>query len=254
MVQQLLRVVIALACVCACAHAHMGYWGGQSPLQPVAGLYVKPSHDGITGDLYVAASEDNGVNSQWVSEQPINFMQSYAQGQSAVPISYSSSLTTAKSPLEEVITAQKRAVITNPQVQYTYPVGADGKPVLSYPYTMMAGAGTTAQYPEAAAAAYAGHPYSAFHYFYPYLMSAALANAMKELGVNEETTNAVATPAATPAASAWASSAYYPWQYMMDPTAWAQHAAAAAAAAATTPAPAAPAQEAQTSNETANMQ
>ncbi|XP_059057185.1 uncharacterized protein LOC131850835 [Achroia grisella] len=210
--------------VLATANGHATYWNTPNSLQPVHGLYVKPSVDGTTGDLYVAATEENGVKSQWLTDQPVNFLPAATHTQ---PIAYSPSIA---SP-EETVNTQKRAVV-NPPVQYAYayPVlgQTEGNSVVPYPYptsssspvpsnpTEICNKGdvptrTTTTLPQ----------YNPFHYFYPQIISAYsnLMNHLKETENNEEETGSVAPQ--SPAV--WPASYGYPVQYVMvDPNMWAQ--------------------------------
>ncbi|KAJ2952952.1 hypothetical protein O0L34_g7324 [Tuta absoluta] len=206
------------------ARAHVAFLGGANHLHAVQGLYVKPSSDGTTGDLYVAATEDKP---QWLAENPLNLLTQYA---SSLP--------------EEAIANQKRAIVTSPQIKYTYAMPMAGgvaanavSQMLPYPIALSGEtttaaaegsettdpAATTATIPAANAAAaaipYYQHPY--YQMYYSQMMSAfanALNAAPKE-GSSEEGTNTLATTA--PQASAWPYS--YPVQYVMvDPSAWAK--------------------------------
>lgn len=209
-------VVLALTIVYT--RAHLAYWA-PNPLQAVQGLYVKPSSDGHTGDLYVAASEDNGVNSQWVADKPINFL----PANHPQAVTYSSSYASNTSPGEEVVTTQKRAIFSSPTAKYTYasPASndANGNALPSYPYALPASSGdpsatsypysltgaTSAdgnnaaaaypyaiptaqsdgspQYPADTAAVQPASPYYGYgyQYYYPYLISSMAAHTANAL-------------------------------------------------------------------------
>ncbi|CAH0721811.1 unnamed protein product, partial [Brenthis ino] len=195
-------------------------------LQPVHGLYVKPSSDGTTGDLYVAASEDDGVKSQWITDQPINFLSSASEHQPSKthPITLTTTLTKNSSPNEETITSQKRAVITSPVVKYAYalPVpGADGNLLAPYPYvTPTVTASSEGSNISPCPTEIPTQAYSP--YFYPYMLS-ALANAinsLKDVENSDENTPTIASQASP----YWPHTYTYPYQYVMvDPKAWLQN-------------------------------
>ncbi|XP_045491513.1 uncharacterized protein LOC123691254 [Colias croceus] len=207
-------ILISLLITCASSHVA---WETPNSLQPVHGLYVMPSDDGTTGDLYVAATEENGSKSQWLTDQPVNFLAAATESQ-AVPLPLTSGLTT--SPLEEKLNTQKRAVLATPPIKYAYALsttGSEGNTVLPYPYTAPSAAKTEESNlpPCATATQY----YSPFQYFYPQMMS-AIANAFnahnKENSASEEgKTSNVPT-------AVWPHTYAYPFQYVMvDPSAWA---------------------------------
>ncbi|XP_072943574.1 uncharacterized protein [Epargyreus clarus] len=203
-------------------------------LYPVQGLFVKPSVDGTTGDLYVAATEDHGVDTHWLTDQPVNFLPTAAATSTkptTVPVSFSSSFSKTSSPHEESVMTQKRAIITSPQLKYTYALpSSEGSPIPPYPYVAVPVASTDGSAPPCSSEGTPALPsypqFSPFHYFYPQMM-AAMANAMTAVndGDNEKGFN---PPAAPPF---WPHAYSYPYQYVMvDPTLWAQ-----AQASATTP-------------------
>ncbi|CAH2086262.1 unnamed protein product [Euphydryas editha] len=199
-------------------------WETPNALQPVHGLFVKPSIDGTTGDLYVAATEDNGVKSQWLTDTPVNFLPTSTQNQpKAIPVSYTSSVTKTSSPNEETITNQKQAVITSPTVRYAYAIpvpGGEGNFFAPYPYTIpatTAGEGTNIPYCSSESTP---QNYSPFQYFYPPMMS-AIANAMNAFKEGDtEGGSQNITPHSPPY---WPHTYGYPYQYIMvDPKAWSQ--------------------------------
>ncbi|XP_013194397.2 uncharacterized protein LOC106137975 [Amyelois transitella] len=222
---------------------HVAYRNTPNKLQPVHGLYVKPSVDGTTGDLYVAASEDSGVKSQWLTDQPVGFLPATAPAHQALPIGYNPNAIT-----DDPINTQKRAVVNAPlQYAYAYPVqgNTDGNAVVPYSYGIptpnSAQTNTeslTPRNPDAALAA--GVPqYHPLQYFYPQMMSAyaELLNAFKEnasvaasaVGTNDESNTA--TTSQSPSMWPYA----YPVQYVMvDPSMWGQAAAVAATPSTTT--------------------
>ncbi|OWR49393.1 VMP25 protein [Danaus plexippus plexippus] len=193
-------------------------WDNENRLHPVHGLYVKPSNDGTTGDLYVAATENDGVQSQWLTDQPVNFLTAASQVKSkSVPVSFTSRLTKTSSPNEETIVSKKRTVIKSPTVKYAYAVPGT-EAMVPYPYPMR-----TKQSEEFSPCSnsFPVNPYSPYNYFYPYMMS-ALTNAMKTMKENEgseETQNMI--PQNPP--PYWPHPYTYPYQYVMvDPSAWSQ--------------------------------
>lgn len=221
-------VVIALSLTCVRGHPYQ--------LHPVQGLYVKPSVDGTTGDLYVAATEDNGVKTQWLTDQPINFLPAQT---AAMPVSYTSSFSTASLPHDEaVVSTQKRAVVTSPAFKYTYALpGSSDSSAFAYPYSALTSAissATATEGTETAEPVAASYPQYPFQYYYPQMMT-AFANAMsvlKDAGVSDETAGSVMSQAM------WPPSYTYPVQYVMvDPAAWAASQAAAHASATTTTVP-----------------
>lgn len=226
-------VVIALSLTCV--RGHPAYWNSPNQLHPVQGLYVKPSVDGTTGDLYVAATEDNGVKTQWLTDQPINFLPTQTAG---LPLSYASSFSAASLPHDEtLVSTQKRAVVTSPAFKYTYsmPGSSDGSSI-SYPYSALAPANSLVpategtETAEPVAASYPQYPYQ---YYYPQMMT-AFANAMsvlKDAGVSDDTAGSLMSQPMWPSYT-------YPVQYVMvDPATWAASQAAQATPATTTIAP-----------------
>lgn len=224
-----LRATVVLVLALNFAHGHVAFWNTPNHLHPVRELYVKPSVDGITGDLYVAATEENGANTQWLTDQPINFLPTVAAQQAPVPISYASSLTATALPHDEsVVTTQKRAVLTSPAIKYTYALPAPGAPdanAVPYPYGAIPAPQPiqTTDGNRECVDVPANHvypQYSPYHFYYPQMLS-AFANALnafsKETGHNEDS-NSSAAPQTAPM---WPYS--YPVQYVMvDPTKWAQ--------------------------------
>lgn len=225
-----------IALAFGCVSANLAIWSSNK-LQPVQGLYVKPSSDGSTGDLYVAATEDSGVNAQWVADQPINFLPQ-------------STIAPAFAAPEE--TVHKRSIFTNPALKYAnaQPAEASTTPAQTYPYATTAAVPTEGALVQYSTEAAQQVPYQQYSYpynynYFPYLMSAVTtsgANALKELGVSEEVANAVLVAQSN---ALWSAAALlsYPTQYpynsyvSVDPAAaaaaWAQHQAAVAATPAT---------------------
>ncbi|CAH4037282.1 unnamed protein product [Pieris brassicae] len=170
-------------------------WETPSNLQPVHGLYVKPSVDGTTGDLYVAATEDNGVNSQWLTDQPINFLASASENHQ-LPLSFTSRDSDEVPP-------QKRAVLTTP-IQFAQALPTETEKSVYHVPTS-----DEKSTPCAHPAPY----YSPFQYFYPQMLS-AIANAYTQKEGNQEAVKAQPT--------AWPHAYAYPFQYVMfDPRVWA---------------------------------
>lgn len=218
--------------VITCVSGYPNLWHNNQ-LTPVHGLYVKPSTDGITGDLFVAATEENGVKSQWAADKPINFLPVAPTVQpqaTAIPVAYPSLYTTQ----HDESANQKRAVmpsaIPSAPVQYAYampvPSGtqAEGTQVASYPYAYTIPATptetpkcehqtTTSQYPS--------YQFP-FQVFYPQMMS-AYTNAMsilKDAGLSEDSASTVMSQAAP----MWSPASYaYPMYVMVDPNAWNQN-------------------------------
>ncbi|XP_028170775.1 uncharacterized protein LOC114360306 [Ostrinia furnacalis] len=232
-----LVLIVAVSAIAAGANGHVAYSKTANQLHPVHGLYVKPSVDGTTGDLYVAATEDTGAKTQWLTDQPVHFLP--IQSQPGLP-GYN---------LEEQKT-QKRAVV-NPPVQYAYalpvPATTETTPA-AYPYavpaanpTLPAQTESKTEVPVAAAIP----QYNPYQFFYPQMMS-AYANMMtilKDAGLNEET----ASSAVTHPSPMWPQAYAYPYQYVMvDPSAWAQ---AQAQTTATPVAPSTPASPVATETE-----
>lgn len=233
--------VLVLALAFNLAKGHSAYWRTPNHLHTVRELYIKPSTDGTTGDLYVAATEDNGVKAQWLTDQPLNFLPPPAAQHAALPISYLSSLTAAALPHEESASMpQKRAVITSPAIKYTYALPVPGSPegsTVPYPYTLPSAPLATATSSESStecsdspitSMAYPHYP----SYYYPQMMAAfahAMNNALKEAGAKNEAGTSAAQ--AVHSAAMWPYAYPYPVQYvMMDPNAWAQSQTTAAPA------------------------
>lgn len=212
--------VVALAVTYVTGYPNL--WNGHQ-LTPVHGLYVKPSTNGITGDLFVAATEENGVKSQWAVDQPINYVPvtTASQPQAAtVAVPYAPHCQTSQ---DENLN-QKRAVVANP-VQYAYalpvPTGkqAENTPV-AYAYPIAA---ATTETPKCEHGNALHYPYQfPYQLFYPQVMT-AYTNAMsilKDVGLSEESASAVMAQA-TPT---WPPTSYaYPMYVMVDPNAWNQN-------------------------------
>lgn len=236
-------IALVLALVFNLCNGHGTYWGTPNHLHPVHGLYIKPSTDGTTGDLYVAATEENGAKAQWLTDQPVNFLPSPAAQHAALPISYLSGLSAAALPHEDhqsVATTQKRAVITSPAIKYTYtlPVpGSSGGSMVPYPYNLPPAPVTTTTSSESSTEC-SDKPttsvaYSHYPTFYYSQMMAAFAQAMKSAVKETGTTNEAGTSAAQAIQSAamWPYTYPYPVQYIViDPKAWAESQIAAATA------------------------
>ncbi|XP_068629661.1 uncharacterized protein [Battus philenor] len=187
-------------------------------LTPVHGLFVRPSEDGVTGDLYVAASEDNDVNSQWLAEHPINFLPSTQTQAASVPIKYTKSLTSTISPNEETITTQKRAVIKSNPIKYAYalpvPGPADASAFNPYAFGFYGANIPKSEKTKCQSQDPLPYPYP---YFYPHMMT-ALTTAMNNLREDEDDTKS-----RQPFPHQWPGAYTYPYQYiMLDPTTWSQ--------------------------------
>ncbi|CAH0701678.1 unnamed protein product [Spodoptera exigua] len=215
-------VILAVTCV----NCHPNVWK-RDVLAPVHGLYVKTSADGTKGDLFVAATEENGVKSQWALDQPIGVLPVSTQPQAAsVPVAY----TPVYATTHEESTPQKRSTLTTPTsstpVQYAYavpvssstPVETTGT-VASYPYAYtMTATATATETPKCEHQASAvQYPYQfPFHMFYPHMMS-AYTNAMsilKEAGFSEDSASSVMAQASP----MWSPTSYaYPMYVMIDP-------------------------------------
>ncbi|XP_014370213.2 uncharacterized protein LOC106720145 [Papilio machaon] len=194
-------------------------------LTPVHGLFVKPSEDGITGDLYVAASEDSGVDSQWLTEHPINFLPASTQAQAAsAPVTFTSSLTTSSSPHEKTVTNKKKTVVTSPPVKYAYALPIPGAPDMNgfspYPFGLYAPHNYKAEESQCQMegltppTSLPSYPYP---FYYPHMM-AALAGALNS---HKEGENDGASRTALPVPHHWPGTYAYPYQYiMLDPAAW----------------------------------
>ncbi|XP_063620417.1 uncharacterized protein LOC134792905 [Cydia splendana] len=225
-----------LALAFASARGHLAWPGGD--FQAVQGLYIKPSGDGTTGDLYVAATEDNGVSSQWLTDQPVNFL---AAGSHPQPTAHPlfSALSSNALPLEES-TTQKRSAITGPAAKYAYGLPAESG-YSSYSYAGIQSPkseAVPATKPEASTiASGSAVPQYPYNYLYPHMVQAAYSSALKVLkdaGVGSEDAN---NNAVAPYPTSYWPASYYPMHYiMMDPTAWAKkHAAALTTTTAATP-------------------
>ncbi|XP_050667935.1 uncharacterized protein LOC126967490 [Leptidea sinapis] len=195
-------------------------WETPENLQPVHGLFVKPSSDGTTGDLFVAATEDSGIKSQWLSEQPINFLSAAAQTLPNTAPVFTGSISSLSSPQEESVTTQKRAVLTSPTVKYTYnlPIATEEDDLVKNPIVTSSLSPSTAEETEGSCAASpAVQQYSPYHYIYPHMLSTIVntLNAYKEPGKTDD--NKVAT-VQTPF---WPQAYAYPFQYVVvDPSTW----------------------------------
>nr|AFP58809.1 VMP25 [Heliconius melpomene] len=200
----------------SCVRCHL-LLDASKRLQPVHGLYVKPSTDGTTGDLYVAATEDTGVKSQWLTDQPINFLPTSKQKQtSKIPVSLSSTLIRSSSSNEGTVTTQKKAVVTSPALKYAH--GGEGNLPTLYPHAIPS---TTKSFEGSnvtpCPSEFPAHAYSP--YFYPYMIS-ALANAINALKDLENSEENSPTVVSQPTAQ-WPHPYAYPYQYIMiDPNAW----------------------------------
>lgn len=233
------KIAFILVVISFLSSARSQTWTGPNQLQPVHGLYVKPSSDGTTGDLYVAATEDSGTKAQWLTDQPINFL----------PAAASTSQATASQPIsiaypaypghDESSSPQKRAVITPPvaPVQYTYalPFNSAEGAQMPYPYAIPTTSSTpesSATQCEKAAAATTAVPYNPFQFFYPHMMQ-AYANArtvLKESGISDEKASSV-IPQPSPFWPSSYSYPSYPMYMMVDPSAWAHYSQSAQTAA-----------------------
>ncbi|XP_035436576.2 uncharacterized protein LOC118266986 [Spodoptera frugiperda] len=215
-------VILILTCV----SGHPNIWQSDA-LTPVHGLYVKPSADGTKGDLFVAATEENGVKSQWTLDQPISILPVSTQPQAAsVPVAYSPVYAT-----HEESTLQKRSALTTPTpsapVQYAYampvssttPVETTGT-AASYPYAYtMTATATATETPKCEHQTNAvQYPYQfPYHMFYPQMMMSAYTNAMsilKDAGFSEDSANSVMAHASP----MWSPTSYaYPMYVVIDP-------------------------------------
>ncbi|KAJ0180650.1 hypothetical protein K1T71_004054 [Dendrolimus kikuchii] len=219
------KQIVFILTLAISARGYVTPWSKNSnTLHPVHGLFVKPSDDGTTGDLYVAATEENGVKTQWLTDQPVNFLPTAAAKphKPPIPITYASSFASA----HDEGTTQKRAVVS-PPVQYAYALpnpssSADGVltpysyalPALSPPSSETE---NTSKTPCSIDPAKANFPqYSPYQFFYPQMM-AAYTNAISVLrnaGLSEDTANSVMAQT-----SLWSPYAY-PMYIVMDPSAW----------------------------------
>ncbi|KPI91621.1 hypothetical protein RR46_15125 [Papilio xuthus] len=197
-------------------------------LTPVHGLFVKPSEDGITGDLYVAASEDSGVDSQWLTEHPINFLPASTQAQAAsAPVTFTSSLTTSSSPHEKTVTTKKKTIVTSPPVKYAYALPIPSTPDMNgfspYPFGLYAPqnykASEESQCQLEGLTPPTSLPAYPYPFYYPHMM-AALTGALNS---HKDGENDGASRTALPVSHHWPGAYAYPYQYvMLDPTAWTQ--------------------------------
>lgn len=240
--RKLKALVLALAF--NLSNGHNAYWTTPNHLHPVHGLYIKPSTDGTTGDLFVAATEENGVKAQWLTDHPVNFLPTAAAQNGGLPIPYLSGLPTAlpHDDHQAAATTQKRAVITSPAIKYTYalpvPGSSEGSAV-PYPYTLPSAPVTTATSSKSSTEC-SENPTTAVAYphypsFYYSQMMAAFAHAMNSALKETETTDeaGTSTKQAVPSAAMWPYTyGYgYPVQYVMvDPKSWTENQTAAAAA------------------------
>ncbi|XP_049867245.1 uncharacterized protein LOC126367660 [Pectinophora gossypiella] len=220
-----LSCFLVLALSLSLVRGHVSYLGVPNQLHHVRSLFVRPSTDGTTGDLYVAATEDHGVKSQWLTEQPINFL----PPQQHVPVAYTQALTTSHLPDESVVTNQKRAVISSPPIKYAYALPAQTEGSVPYPYAIPT-APSAAEGTECEPGTTPVYPHYPYHPYYAHFMSAfaSALNNMKDDSEEEGKT--------TKAAPAWPSYGY-PVQYVMvDPSMWAKTPTTTPAAPTTTPA------------------
>ncbi|KAJ8725777.1 hypothetical protein PYW08_003960 [Mythimna loreyi] len=221
---------IVAALVATCVSGYPNLWHNNQ-LTPVHGLYVKPSSDGTTGDLFVAATEENGVKSQWAADKPVNFLTVAATAQpqaAAMPAAYPSLYSTQ----HDESATHKRSVmpsaVPNAPVQYAYamPVQsgtqAEGGQVATYPYAyaIPSTTSTATETPKCEhQAAASPYPYQLpFQMFYPQMMS-AYTNAMsilKDAGMSEESASTVMSQAAP----TWSPTYAYPMYVMVDPNTW----------------------------------
>lgn len=178
-------LLVLLAILLASSEGHILQWTPNS-LAQVQGLYVKPSFDGATGDLYVAATEDEGKKTQWVADQPINFLGSAAQQVAPASVAYSTSV---GAPVNGIVTSHQQAVYTSPTTKYYY--SPDSNAVAPCPHAQANPVDAAAvQYPMD----YYRAQYAMLQYFYPYILQTAAltaANALKEAGLSDEMTQAV---------------------------------------------------------------
>lgn len=196
-------------------------------LTPVHGLFVKPSEDGTTGDLYVAASEDSGVDSQWLTEHPINFLPASTQAQAAsAPVTFTSSLTSSSSPHEKTVTTKKKTVVTSPPFKYAYALPIPGMPDTNgfsqYPFGLYAPHNYKASEESQCQLEGLMPPTSLPAYPYPFYYPHMIAALTATLNPHKEEENDGASRAALPIPQHWPGYAY-PYQYIvLDPAAWAQ--------------------------------
>nr|AON96625.1 VMP25 protein [Bicyclus anynana] len=210
--------IVTLSLALSCVRSHV-IWEAPNELHPVHGLYVKPSKDGTTGDLYVAATEENGVKTQWLTDQPINFLPAATTlVPKTAPLPAKSSL--SKTTQEDKIAPQKRAIITSPALKYAYALpisGLPGENVAPYPYAIPTTPSSEELVPPCSTGIPAA-PYP-FQYFYPQML-AAIANAMKSYKENDSKEENPVVSAPLPY---WPQGYGYPYQYVfVDPNAWAQ--------------------------------
>lgn len=227
---QLKSAAIIAVLVVTCVSGYPNIWHSNQ-LTPVHGLYVKPSSDGTTGDLFVAATEESGAKSQWAVDKPINFLPVSATAQpqaTAMPMAYASGYPTT----HDESATQKRTVMPSPvpsaPVQYAYamPVPSttqgEGGQVASYPYAYQISSSPT-ETTKCEQANTSQYPYQfPFQLFYPQ-MTSAYTNAMsilKDAGLSEDSASTVMLQAAP----MWAPASYaYPMYVMVDPNAWNQN-------------------------------
>ncbi|XP_045785875.1 uncharacterized protein LOC123881222 [Maniola jurtina] len=222
------EVVLIFSLTLSCVQSHV-MWEAPNELHPVHGLYVKPSMDGTTGDLYVAATEENGRKSEWLTDQPVNFLAPAATVLQPKTVPLSATKTTLQ---EDKTNTQKRAIITSPAMKYAYPHGIDKTaypqpiPVAVegnvglYPYAVPTIAPSEASIPPCSPnmPSQMAQPYP-FQYFYPQMMS-AIASAMNACKGNEDGEEKTPIAAPTPY---WPQAYGYPYQYVyVDPNTWAQ--------------------------------
>ncbi|CAB3255357.1 unnamed protein product [Arctia plantaginis] len=225
---QAISSVIFISVIVTSVTSYPGYWSSTN-LNPVHSLYVKPSSDGSKGDLFVAASEDSGVKSQWMVDQPINFLPIAAATQ---PQATTLPVTCPFTTHNDETSTHKRAVMPNPvsspQIQYAYalPVSStENNPLSSYPYVYPVPFNPENPASKCEPSSTAPHyPFpSPFQFFYPQMMS-AYSNAMtilKDAGLSDDAANSVMAHHASPM---WGSSPYaYPMYLMVNPGSWYQN-------------------------------
>ncbi|CAH0406388.1 unnamed protein product [Chilo suppressalis] len=224
------NALLTISTALAVSNGHVAITKTPNELHPVHELYVKPSADGTTGDLYVAATEESGSKTQWLTDQPVHFLP--MQSQPAIPTSYA----------EESLNTKRAIVNPQPQQQYPYALPATGRSeantVPSYPYALPVPSPTPAtetktEGPITTAAAIP--QYNPYQYFYPQIMAAYanMLSVLKDAGMSDES----AASALTQGSSMWPHSYTYPVQYVMvDPSMWAQAQATTATSVSTTPA------------------
>lgn len=170
-------------------------------LNPVHGLFVKPSFDGSTGDLYVAATEENGEKSQWLADTSINFL---PPEEKIVP-------ETTKTTSQEEITTKQPKIIASQKLKYAYvlPIPRSAGSLMPLPYAI-----ATVTSPCAMGSQNLNH-------LYPQMLS-SVANAMNAL---YGTTDQKATSTPLQAAQFWPNVfplSSFPPYLVMAPRSWTQ--------------------------------